>query len=93
MSRNTWGDRPRPSAPVPGQTPAGTALAQLGIAWTEVVPTGQVQRPKRCAEHTCIGVFRDASKDRSRRRCSMRVCGDRTNSRRYTARRRAITAG
>ncbi|MFE7778854.1 CGNR zinc finger domain-containing protein [Streptomyces sp. NPDC057445] len=89
LNRSAWGDRPQPLVPAPGQAPARTALARLAIAWTEIVLTGQIQRLKRCAEHTCGWVFWDASKNHSRRWCSMRVCGNRTKSRRYAARRAA----
>ena len=88
LNRSTWGDRPQPLVPAPGQAPAQAALAYLAIGWTEVVLTGQIQRLKRCAEHTCGWVFWDSSKNNSRRWCSMRVCGNRTKSRRYAARRR-----
>lgn len=77
-----------PLTPAPGGPPARTALARLAVAWAELVLTGHVHRLKRCAEHTCGWVFWDASKNHSRRWCSMRVCGNRTKSRRYAARQR-----
>ncbi|MFE5945522.1 CGNR zinc finger domain-containing protein [Streptomyces sp. NPDC056480] len=77
-----------PLTPAPGGPPARTALALLAVAWAEVVLTGRIHRLKRCAEHTCGWVFWDASKNHSRRWCSMRVCGNRTKSRRYVARQR-----
>ncbi|MEV7614098.1 CGNR zinc finger domain-containing protein [Streptomyces sp. NPDC089799] len=83
-----------PGAPLtfaPGGPPARTALARLAVAWAEVVLTGHVHRLKRCAEHTCGWVFWDASKNHSRRWCSMRVCGNRTKSRRYATRQRDLS--
>ncbi|WNZ06266.1 CGNR zinc finger domain-containing protein [Streptomyces sp. 11x1] len=80
-----------PLVPAPGGPPARTALARLAAAWAEVVFTGEVHRLKRCAEHTCGWVFWDSSKNHSRRWCSMRVCGNRTKSRRYAARQRDLT--
>ncbi|MFF3265350.1 CGNR zinc finger domain-containing protein [Streptomyces sp. NPDC002932] len=82
----------RPAGPTlvpdPALPPARRALALLAVAWAELVLTGQIHRLKRCAEHTCRGAFWDASKNHSRRWCSMRLCGNRTKSRRYVARRR-----
>ncbi|MFC5666511.1 CGNR zinc finger domain-containing protein [Kitasatospora misakiensis] len=78
----------QPLVPSSAQTPAQTAMAQLAIAWTTLVLTGQIHRLKRCAEHTCRGAFWDSSKNHSRRWCSMRLCGNRTKARRYAARQR-----
>ncbi|MFB7026765.1 MULTISPECIES: CGNR zinc finger domain-containing protein [unclassified Streptomyces] len=79
-----------PLVPAPGGPPARTALARIAAAWAEIVLSGHVHRLKRCAEHTCGWVFWDASKNHSRRWCSMRVCGNRTKSRRYATRRRDL---
>jgi predicted RNA-binding Zn ribbon-like protein len=73
--------------PSPQLAPVRRALASLAVAWTELVITGDVARLKRCAEHGCAWVFWDTSKNRSRRWCSMRVCGNRTKARRYAAKR------
>ncbi|YCK39870.1 CGNR zinc finger domain-containing protein [Actinomadura sp. ATCC 39365] len=77
----------QPLVPVPGRGAVETAMAHLAIAWVTLVLTGQIHRLKRCAEHTCRGAFWDSSKNHSRRWCSMRLCGNRTKSRRYAARR------
>ncbi|TMR88375.1 CGNR zinc finger domain-containing protein [Nonomuraea basaltis] len=45
-------------------------------------------RLKVCAEGTCQWAFIDSSKNRSRSWCSMRVCGNRTKTRAYRARKR-----
>lgn len=74
-------------SPAPGLPPARKALADLAIAWSELAVTGEAARLKRCAEHACAWVFWDVSKNRSRRWCSMRVCGNRAKARRYTAKR------
>ncbi|MCX4672530.1 CGNR zinc finger domain-containing protein [Streptomyces sp. NBC_01381] len=63
-------------------------LAALAIAWSELVTTGDAARLKRCAEHTCGWAFWDVSKNRSRRWCSMKVCGNRNKSRSYASRQR-----
>lgn len=78
-----------PAAPL---EPPETALAHLAIAWVHLRITGDAARLKRCAEHTCELVFWDESKNRSRRWCSMRVCGSRVKSRRYAARMAAAAA-
>jgi len=72
-------------SPATALSPVRQALAQLAIAWSELVVTGEVVRLKRCAEHTCGWVFWDVSKNRSRRWCSMRVCGNRAKARRHAA--------
>ncbi|MEW9547853.1 CGNR zinc finger domain-containing protein [Nonomuraea sp. NPDC050783] len=58
---------------------ARIAAATLGTAW---------DRLKVCAEGTCQWAFIDSSKNRSRSWCSMRVCGNRTKTRAYRARKR-----
>lgn len=75
-----------PLAPGPGLPPTLRPLAFLAFAWVELRLTGDALRLKRCAEHTCELVFWDLSKNRSRRWCSMRVCGNRVKSRAYAAR-------
>lgn len=81
------GDRPVLS-PAPGLPPVEGALARIALAWSALVTTGDAARLKRCAEHTCGWVFWDVSKNRSRRWCSMRVCGNRNKARAYAARQR-----
>ncbi|RZE62163.1 hypothetical protein C0Q98_10225 [Streptomyces albidoflavus] len=74
--------------PAPGTPADRLPLTRLAIAWSSLVATGDAARLKRCAEHTCAWVFWDVSKNRSRRWCSMQVCGNRNKSRTYAARRR-----
>jgi predicted RNA-binding Zn ribbon-like protein len=50
---------------------------------------GTWPRLKVCAESTCQWAFIDTSKNRSRSWCSMKVCGNRTKTRAYRARRQA----
>ncbi|MER0242840.1 CGNR zinc finger domain-containing protein [Streptomyces sp. HSW2009] len=79
---------PRPHLhPHPDLPPVRRALAAVAAAWGEVAITGDVARRKRCAEHGCAWVFWDVSKNRSRRWCSMRVCGNRNKARRFAAKR------
>ncbi|MGP3957187.1 CGNR zinc finger domain-containing protein [Nonomuraea sp. 3N208] len=58
---------------------ARIAAAAVGAGW---------DRLKVCAEGTCQWAFIDSSKNRSRSWCSMRVCGNRTKTRAYRARKR-----
>lgn len=83
------GVRGTPLTAASGLPPARRPLAALAAAWAELRLTGDVLRLKRCAEHTCELVFWDMSKNRSRRWCSMRVCGNRVKSRAYVARKAA----
>jgi predicted RNA-binding Zn ribbon-like protein len=76
-------------SPAPDLTPVRKALANLAIAWSELLVTGEAARLKRCAEHGCAWVFWDVSKNRSRRWCSMRVCGNRAKARRHSAKQAA----
>ncbi|MBO2450908.1 CGNR zinc finger domain-containing protein [Actinomadura barringtoniae] len=73
----------------PGVPAEQEPLVRLAIAWSELTTTGDAARLKRCAEHTCGWVFWDVSKNRSRRWCSMKVCGNRNKTRAYAARARA----
>lgn len=79
--------------PAPHLPPVGQALAAIAIAWSRLRITGEAARLKRCAEHGCAWVFWDVSKNRSRRWCSMRVCGNRTKARRYAAKHATTVAG
>ena len=64
-----------------------------GILWpishsaTGLLTSGEVDRLKLCAG--CYWVFLDASRNRSRRWCTMEVCGTDEKKRRYVARRAA----
>jgi predicted RNA-binding Zn ribbon-like protein len=58
---------------------AGIAVAAVEASW---------DRLKVCSEATCQWAFIDSSRNRSRSWCSMRVCGNRTKTRAYRARKR-----
>ncbi|NBE50749.1 CGNR zinc finger domain-containing protein [Streptomyces boluensis] len=86
------GTRHSALTPDPDLTPARHALAEVAVAWSDLVVTGDAARLKRCAEHACAWVFWDVSKNRSRRWCSMRICGNRAKARRYAAKQATTTA-
>ncbi|MFI6523049.1 CGNR zinc finger domain-containing protein [Spirillospora sp. NPDC050679] len=79
----------------PALLPVGTgapgALAGLAAAMVAADAEGTWSRLKVCQEDTCRWAFLDTSKNRSRAWCSMRVCGNRTKTRAYRARRRTGT--
>ncbi|TMK82105.1 MAG: hypothetical protein E6G46_06610 [Actinobacteria bacterium] len=66
----------------------GTILAVAFAAMAE----GSWSRLKVCPEETCRVAFFDHSKNRSRRWCSMEVCGNRTKVRSYRQRQLEIGA-
>jgi predicted RNA-binding Zn ribbon-like protein len=54
----------------------------------ELLTSGQVERVRECAADTCGWLFIDQSRNRSRRWCDMRDCGNRAKARRHYARTR-----
>ncbi|GAA4613829.1 CGNR zinc finger domain-containing protein [Actinoallomurus liliacearum] len=68
-------------------------LATIAAAVMRSVAEGDWARLKVCRETTCRWAFLDTSKNRSRNWCSMRMCGNRTKTRAYRARRRATASG
>ncbi|WP_219466976.1 CGNR zinc finger domain-containing protein [Nonomuraea rhizosphaerae] len=68
---------------VPMEDGVQGALARIAAA--TISPSWH--RLKVCAEATCQWAFIDSSKNRSRSWCSMRVCGNRTKTRAYRARK------
>jgi predicted RNA-binding Zn ribbon-like protein len=85
------------TADAPALLPAGDGivggLSGLTAAIMGTVADGTWPRLKVCLEDTCRWAFLDTSKNRSRSWCSMRVCGNRTKTRTYRARRRASENG
>ncbi|WP_326628796.1 CGNR zinc finger domain-containing protein [Nonomuraea fuscirosea] len=69
---------------IPADGGVAGGLARIAAA----VVAASWDRLKVCAEETCQWAFIDSSKNRSRSWCSMRVCGNRTKTRAYRARKR-----
>jgi predicted RNA-binding Zn ribbon-like protein len=72
--------------------PAGAGVDQaLGhlyaILYTAMVD-GSFERLKGCANDTCLWLFYDHSKNRSKKWCDMQTCGNAANARAYRQRRR-----
>jgi predicted RNA-binding Zn ribbon-like protein len=65
------------------------ALATLVGVVAEAAAAGTWPRLKACPAEACGWLFFDRSRNRSRSWCDMAVCGNRTKTRAYRARRRA----
>ncbi|MEV0647682.1 CGNR zinc finger domain-containing protein [Phytomonospora sp. NPDC050363] len=78
------GGDPEPADPLRAEG----AVAKIAAAWAMTVASGDWRRLKQCPDHECGWVFWDATRSRTRRWCSMRVCGNRAKVRAYTSRHR-----
>ncbi len=56
----------------------------------ELLTSGEVERTRVCEAGDCSWLFMDLSKNRSRRWCDMKYCGNRAKSRRHYERKRAV---
>jgi predicted RNA-binding Zn ribbon-like protein len=83
----TGTDRDTPLVPDPALTPAMRALGVVAAAWTTTATTGELVRMRCCANPDCAWVFWDNSRNRTRRWCSMRICGNRAKARTHAAAR------
>jgi predicted RNA-binding Zn ribbon-like protein len=61
------------------------------VAWSaaELLTSDAVSRVKECSNDHCNWLFVDVSRNRSRRWCDMKDCGNRAKARRHYARQRA----
>ncbi|MFA1549981.1 CGNR zinc finger domain-containing protein [Actinomadura chokoriensis] len=81
---------PRPAlVPLDPPGTAAAGLARIAAAIVDSIAEGTWPRLKVCQEDSCRWAFLDTSKNRSRAWCSMSVCGNRTKTRAYRARRRS----
>jgi predicted RNA-binding Zn ribbon-like protein len=74
----------RPASPLADRIAAHLAMGLAGL-----VVAGQSGRVRSCASPTCRDVFVDLSRNRSRRYCDSRTCGNRLHVAAYRARRSA----
>ena len=58
-------------------------LWPLATAAVALLLSGEVARVKECAAEECAWLFLDSSKNRSRRWCDMKACGNRAKARHY----------
>ncbi len=63
-------------------------LWPVAVSATNLVASEDAVRVKECATDNCNWLFLDASKNRSRRWCEMKECGNRAKARRHYHRKR-----
>jgi predicted RNA-binding Zn ribbon-like protein len=63
-------------------------LWPVALSAADLLTSEDRPRIKECAAADCNWLFLDVSRNRSRRWCDMRVCGNRAKARRFTARRK-----
>ncbi len=61
-------------------------LWPLAVSASELATSERIERVKECAADNCNWLFYDASRNRSRRWCDMRDCGNRAKVRRFRKR-------
>jgi len=77
---------------VPGASLAEHLTTDCGMALAHVVAAGERERLRRCAAPDCEQVLVDLSRNRSKRYCDARTCGNRLHVAAYRERRRASGA-
>ncbi|GHH75651.1 hypothetical protein GCM10018793_19560 [Streptomyces sulfonofaciens] len=75
----------------PGASVADHLAADGGMALAFFVVAGEQERLRRCAAPDCDHAFVDLSRNRSRRYCDSRTCGNRLHVAAYRARRKEAT--
>lgn len=76
----------------PGASIADHLAADGGMALAFFVVAGECERLRRCEAPDCRHAFVDLSRNRSRRYCDSRTCGNRLHVAAYRARRKGATA-
>jgi predicted RNA-binding Zn ribbon-like protein len=61
------------------------ALGPVSFSAAELLTSDRLNRVKECTNHACTWLFLDVSKNRSRRWCDMKDCGNRAKARRHYA--------
>lgn len=74
-----------------GEEPLSQMLWPIVNAAAELLVDGEPDRLKTCGNEACAWLFLDLSRNRSRRWCMMKDCGNRAKARRHYARRRDAT--
>jgi predicted RNA-binding Zn ribbon-like protein len=77
----------------PGASVADHLTADCGMALAFIVVAGEQERLRRCEAPDCRRAFVDLSRNRSRRYCDSRTCGNRLHVAAYRARRKEAAAG
>ncbi|TDC47096.1 zf-CGNR multi-domain protein [Jiangella ureilytica] len=73
----------------PGAAPAEHLLIDAGMALSFVVVAGEQERLQVCSAPDCSRVLVDLSRNRSKRYCDSRTCGNRLHVAAYRERQRA----
>lgn len=76
----------------PGASLAEHLTIDCGMALAHVVASGERERLRRCAAPDCDQVLVDLSRNRSKRYCDARTCGNRLHVAAYRERQRSSTA-
>jgi predicted RNA-binding Zn ribbon-like protein len=71
-----------------GDEPLAQMLWPIANEAADLLVAGDLDRVKACGNDTCGWLFVDMSRNRSRRWCDMKDCGNRAKARRHYARRR-----
>ena len=75
----------------PGASLAEHLTIDCGMALAHIVAAGERERLRRCEAPDCDQVLVDLSRNRSKRYCDARTCGNRLHVAAYRERRRAAT--
>jgi predicted RNA-binding Zn ribbon-like protein len=75
----------------PGASLAEHLAVDGGVALAQVISVGERERLRRCDAPDCEQVLVDLSRNRSKRYCDARTCGNRLHVAAYRERRRAAT--
>jgi predicted RNA-binding Zn ribbon-like protein len=73
----------------PGATLGDHLALDCGMALAQVVAAGETERLRRCEAPDCEQVLVDLSRNRSKRYCDARTCGNRLHVAAYRERQRA----
>ncbi|GAB3670091.1 CGNR zinc finger domain-containing protein [Actinocorallia lasiicapitis] len=76
---------------VPGSRIGEHLAVEMGMALAQVVAAGEIDRLRVCAADGCGRVLVDLSRNRCRRFCDSKTCGNRAHVAAYRARRRELT--
>jgi predicted RNA-binding Zn ribbon-like protein len=76
----------------PDATLAEHLAADCGMALARVIADGELDRLRRCEAEDCDHVLIDLSRNRSKRYCDSRKCGNRIHVAAYRERRRAAAS-
>ncbi len=83
--RHGWRVRRQPEA-----SSWSGVIAEILLSFTTMLTTGNPRRIRRCGNRSCTWIFYDESRNRSRRWCDPRHCGNLIKVRRHRARIRSV---